>query len=984
MKELPEHQPLFSHSARLGTRWRALLVVSFVLVSVASASNRKTPAGTIIRNQAAMEFANLAGDRLSATSNEVVMIVGEVYAIEVLPDGGSGAEPYPDQPGQTYRAVAGRQVALPYLLQNQGNALDSATLQPVFDHLNSDFLPRLPDGSVGFRIYNDLAGNGTVDPGDILAATWQDQNQDGILQPGEISGPGLGREYEPDEFANLLVVFVVPATATAGDMVHIGVNATSVNDPDARDDQGNISRVEIVADTAVMTVVKAADKTNVLAGESIAYTIQAVNQGDISAPAEKAYSVDGGTDNYRGTLLFDVLPTGLDGTVFGLKDGATPPVGSTTQPAATGTVVYSAQVAPDPNSDDPADWAWFTDVSAVPGTVTVVGYILSNGTDHYELEPESSMTLEFTVEVPIEAEPQTLVNTGFVRYNDTGATEDQVRSNEVRVDIEVVPQGGVEIYDLDGDTGGETIPQHPLVLMPDGTADQQTIETAQAGSEVYFVNRVRNTGTVEDTYNLTVAGGLPAGWQLSFLNLDGVSPLLDTGVDGIPDTGPLAPGAYRDVQVRIRIPHGATETDVEIELQAKSVRFAGVEDTTVNIIESVEAPAMRLVNNDEGAISEVPVTRTAAAGSFVDFPLFAINDADPNFGAPDTYNLSVDITTGNNVDMSGWSVVFYRDNNQNGKLDPDELSPVSNTELVRASAQTADFQWLIARVFIPGDASFDADPGDTTSTSPYRLEFRAESTNLPGQLSDTQVDFIMIEPKDRFELRPDRSGTIEPGSTVWYEHVLQNYGERGNRFYLEINPGNDGWTYILYDMNEPPSQLPIENDQYYIDLDEAGGATDQATFRLRIFAPAETPVNTVDVTAVTAIARDHGIALTSSVVDVTRVVAGDLVLIKSVNPPGQVRPGEILEYTTEFFNKSNGPLTNVIIYDQIPAYVRFVADSQSSSLDPSVAYEVSLDGGASWEDAAGKGAGVTNLRVRIDLPLPPGERHTITFEVEVK
>lgn len=942
----------------------------------------KTPAGTLIRNQAALEFYTLEGDRLTATSNEVVMLVTEVYAVEVLPDGGSGAAPWPESPGQEYRAVAGARVVLPYLLQNLGNALDSATLEPVFDHLNSAFLPLLPDGTTGFRVYNDLAGNGVVDPGDILAAAWQDLNQDGVLQVNEITGPGLGRDYRPDEFANLLIVFDLPAGVSAGQRLHLGVNAASVNDPSAIDDQGNISRVEVVENAAVIAVSKAADRAAAGAGDTITWTVVAVNRGDRAAEAVKAYDIDGVAGNYRGVLIFDVLPVNPGGTVFPL-DPLQPPSGATDQPGATGTVIYSDQPDPDPAVQDPGGWAWFT---APPAEPTVVGYILSDGATHFDLDPGNSVTLEFSVAVPADPAPQVLVNRALARYNDIPAGERQVVSNEVRVTIGVAAAGGVDFYDLDGDTGGETRPQHPLVEMPDGIADRQTISAVPSGAEVYFVNRVRNTGTVEDTFNISVAGGLPAGWQLSFLALDGVSPLPDTGLDGFPDTGPLAPGAFRDVRVRLRAPHTGDPAGAVITLRAESVRFgAAVGDETVNRVLEVEPPGMLLVNNVGGAEEPAEITRVTSAGTFVDFPLLVKNTADPVYGAPDTYTLSFDLVTGNQVPMTGWSVLIYRDLNQDGQLDPAELSPLAATGLVRPFSAPDDYEWLIARVFIPADAPYDSDPA-APGVQDYRVEFRADSTNLPGVLFDTQVNRIRLEPKDLFELRPDRTGTIEPGSVTWYGHVLQNYAERPNRFYLDLVPGNPAWSHLLYDMAEPPAQLPSDGGRYYIDLDEAGAAADRAEFRLRILAPAGTPANTVDVTSITASARDHGIAAVSTVVDVTRVVAGDLTLDKTVAPPGPAAPGDTLTYTTTFFNKSAGPLADVVIYDQVPANSVFVSGSQSSTLDPAVAYEVSADGGLTWvpPGAPGPAPAVTNLRAILSDPLPPGAEHRLEFSVLVK
>jgi hypothetical protein len=73
---------------------------------------------------------------------------------------------------------------------------------------------------------------------------------------------------------------------------------------------------------------------------------------------------------------------------------------------------------------------------------------------------------------------------------------------------------------------------------------------------------VRNTSNKTDTdvYDLVI-GGVPAGWQLTWLSADGKTPLKDTDEDGVIDTGSLQPGADFKVVLKVVAPETAQAGD---------------------------------------------------------------------------------------------------------------------------------------------------------------------------------------------------------------------------------------------------------------------------------------------------------------------------------------------------------------------------------------------------------------------------------------
>jgi len=74
-----------------------------------------------------------------------------------------------------------------------------------------------------------------------------------------------------------------------------------------------------------------------------------------------------------------------------------------------------------------------------------------------------------------------------------------------------------------------------------------------------FDNIIWNTGTVSDTFNIVVhadSSSFPIGTAYLLLAEDGLTPLVDSNNDGVVDTGPVAPGTYVKVVMRMSLPAG--------------------------------------------------------------------------------------------------------------------------------------------------------------------------------------------------------------------------------------------------------------------------------------------------------------------------------------------------------------------------------------------------------------------------------------------
>ena len=959
------------------------------------------PAGTIIRNHAIIQFQRV-GDEVpgrvyDAPSNEVLIEVLPVYNIEILPDGdapghGSGA-----LPGQLIRTVAttgvpNTLVVVSYSLVFTGNASDNVFVTPDFVPGPSTFLPQLTGGDTGMAVFSDIAGNGVLDSDDVQIASWRDANSNGQIDAGEVQLTPLGRQFPPGTVFPLLLAFRVPANTPAGATCYVGIKGrsvadSSVTDPPSDTSIQNIVQVQVVED-AVVHVSKDADVTQVALGGSVTYTVTAKSIGKAPAGGFPVYI--GGT-TYKGIGIADVLPTLSTGEPVPIDPDsiiAFPPDG------VTGTFHFSNQTDFTLPENDPS-WNWH---STYQTGDTVIAYITSDGNNHYDLDDGKEVSFQFKATVPSGSQYTDhipLINVAHCRYDTNGLGNIQtVSSNEIPVNVTGVV--GVLIRDTDFE---EQRP--PLTPGDDNVANRQTVQVAQAGTFVYFTNRILNTGSGFNNFNVSLHSSTvnPNNWSVTFFKSDGVTPMRGSGTGGSLDTALIAPAgedednplAYTDIVMRVEIPEDAEPSGNPVEAKFVVHVECGCDDefydTTENWIVAVQAADMSLLNHiPPDSEDSTALTKTGDPGKHVDFPLVVQNQApkEPDPGEVDVYTLSATLPDG----TTGWSVTYYRDLNGNGVLDPDELLPVLRSGNVAPQAK----DYLIARVWISPDAIADVDENGVQDE--YKLIFRATSSNQPDLFKE-QKDIVLVNWQDRFELQPNRQGTIEPNGVTTYEHTVTNYGERANKFYLTLTTGNANWTYFLL-KKDSGEELPKDEvtGKHYIELN--AGASD--SFRLHIYAPGGTPQGTMDLSSILVTAKIPGTETLFDTVplhiatDVTFVVAGDLALIKSADPaPGTpVQPSDQITYTTTFFNKSADALAQLTIQDQISPHTTYVLESANVAPLPDgvtgVSFEVSRDGGISWSADTGTGndPSVTNVRAVFTGALAGGAEGKFIFHVIVR
>ncbi|MDR9778054.1 hypothetical protein RJJ65_36580, partial [Rhizobium hidalgonense] len=168
-------------------------------------------------------------------------------------------------------------------------------------------------------------------------------------------------------------------------------------------------------------------------------------------------------------------------------------------------------------------------------------------------------------------------------------------------------------------------------------------------------NYVWNTGNSEDRFNLTFTNDtFPAPHQVEFFRADGVTPLLDSNGDGIPDTGLLAAGEKLEIVVKLRTPTtfaATTATNYSVFPRAQSIgdssKFDTVEDrgsiiiTTANrLVDLINSPETSNNGTGNGNVKNGNTawkTLSVNSSGTVTFPLSV-----KHVGAPTAYDLSVD------------------------------------------------------------------------------------------------------------------------------------------------------------------------------------------------------------------------------------------------------------------------------------------------------------------------------------------------------
>lgn len=1005
--------------------WVAMLLVASSLMVLAGSAFALTPAGTEIRNQSVATYSDSGGNPYSTSSNEVITIVDPIYAFEITPNATGGGAGAPGTFGGTAAlgqyAAPGATVYYSYKITNLGNSADSYLLSRANGANGVDDVLDAAAGTV--VIYRDANGNGQIDPGDYVLTTGATAM--GIASWGASSiGP-----VAQDDYAFVIVAYQVPNSATDGQTIDMDINGRSQGDNTVTDAVSNFNTTTVADAKGVLTLMKAVDKTDANQGDTLTYSITGSNTGNTVARSRDYGNLidldgNGALDiQNEGILISDALDT----TRLTPGTGAAILLGFVSRAPNTATVVYSA---------DGTNWYTAAGAAiAIPASaITHIGLFIpdtnsQNGVVEATLAVGQGFGLSFTAPIVTPLSNTTILNNAVVYYEDNTGNNRTTTSNTVATDIGMDSntlnyQPRIGPYnDYNATLVNTLVPDSPAVgshpkiddplteqierLNRNGDVSNTTTDAAaadrHAGQITYFVNTVRNIGGGVDTFNITLnTAGLPAGYVVELMKSDGITALMDTNGDGIPDTGPLAINGEYDVVLKVSIPGtAATGGPYDIVVTSTSVKDPTKSDTTTDRLSSVraasvdaaqwvnpEARGARTGDNDAEA-NDDPATATVNPGASHDFAL----DVENRFpdgtetGARDTYDIEVVAAT----IPAGWTVTLYRDLNANGIVDDAELNPIEDTGDLNPDAAAAgegESAPILVRVQVPAGALYTGVI--------QNLTFRATSRLNAGVTDDVTLP-VLVNLVRGIKIEPDNSRVSVRGGVVTYTHQVTNVGNQAENINIAY-ASSLGWNNVFV----TAGGANIGSTMSIAGL--APGAS-QEIF-IKVFVPVNAAVGTNDITTVTITSAD--LVLTDSAVDQTTVIEGNLQLEKTVTElDGNAIPTHLgvapevagppvgayhaLEYVTTYTNLGAETAFGVVLTDAIPAYTRLItattggtqAVAPSQSAAGAITY--SNDGGITFTyvpvpAADGADPAITHIRYAVGNVLP-GASGTITFRV---
>jgi uncharacterized repeat protein (TIGR01451 family) len=222
--------------------------------------------------------------------------------------------------------------------------------------------------------------------------------------------------------------------------------------------------------------------------------------------------------------------------------------------------------------------------------------------------------------------------------------------------------------------------------------------------------------------------------------------------------------------------------------------------------------------------------------------------------------------------------------------------------------------------------STGANVGNTSGS--YTRASDTITFTVAANTSYTNVNFGDVPPNT---LTTDGQQAGLPGTTLFYAHTF-TAASAGTVLFSTAStqtPALAGWTATLYrDLN---SNGQLDANETAITGAITVNANDVISVIIKEFIPTNASFGAKDQTTLTALFTYTGAApsLTSTLTrqDVTTVgnpTTAGLTLTKNVDKPSAA-PGETITYTISYANNSSDVLRNVVIYDNTPAFTKFVS-----------------------------------------------------------
>ena len=725
------------------------------------------------------------------------------------------------------------------------------------------------------------------------------------------------------EVFRFVAIGTVPGTATSGNTNTLVITATSAFSGAV---STSVTETTTVTSNAVVVVNKSMSASSGLPGSGPhSITLTYNNSGNTAASAVQ---------------LRDLLPSGLTY------------VAGSARWSATGATVLTDASNADAQGSGPTITYDYGVTTAGQATAVISSVAPGqSGTVSFQVSINSYNTGSATGQLA-----GAINNTASTLYNDGAATVGPVNSNTYAFTVNPV-----------------------LAVSMTG----QTVASAAQGSTVSFSNVVRNNGNTPDSFDITLpSNGFPAGTTFQLYQADGVTPLLDTNGNGVPDTGTLASGASTTVVLRVSLPTGATGGPYSVSKTATSkldpTKTATVSDTlttiTANSVDLTNVAALAgvgVTGTGAGPEAGAQTTNTTNPGTTTRFTLYANNTS----GVADTFDLSASTNASFSTLAlpSGWTVAFR---NAAGAV-------ITNTGVVNGGASVQVF----ADVTIPAGQA--AIPGLGQD-----LYFRVLSPSTGT--TDRVHDAVVVSTVRNVQVAPSNTGQVFAGSSIVYTHTLSNNGNvtensGASTISLGLTDSQSTFSSIVYrDANN--NGVIDAGDPVVNAAADLGPITAGSSVRLlvRVSATGGAAAGTTDTTTLTVSTAGsvNSTAAPASVsaTNATTVIAGNLVLLKeqaldancdgnadgaysNANISAGAAPGACVRYRVTITNIGTSDVVSVVVSDATPANTTYHASVAASATQGSVTAPSSGGTGtvsASVGTLAAGGSAVVSFGVRIN------------------
>jgi len=948
-----------------------IAAVSLMMVLSASAEAATPLAGSTISNRATADYNDTGGTLQHADSNEVVTTVAQVGSYTLVTD-------------NTKTAAPGTTVYMPHVLTNTGNGSDTFNIT-------------LP---------------GPIDSDLTNVAIYPDTNQDG----------------SPDGTTPLCIVGGAPACtgtnvqtgslAPGGQFHFVVVMTVSATAPNAATAASVVTAAPIASSLPLYTTTSIPNTDTLTVANNV--PVFAVNKSIISSLAtgpagtvveyKLAYTNSG---NAAGPLYIkDLIGTGSTASFsYEVTDLAK------WSGSGSGTVALTDAIGGDPSG---ISYQAVTSGSGLTATTTIEALITS-------VPANASGFITFKVKVDTNAP---------IGSSETTNTAVYARGNDGTADCTTLPctppsttTTNQSPFNVIGSYS--VVANNNSASTTDGdntTAAGNDLVTAAAvapGQVAAFDNYIHNTGTVSDTFNITIGDVIaasstayPVGTTFQLFKDDGSTPLTSSDADGIPDTGPIASGGFYKVILKATIPANACNPTCPtgpftVSKTATSKGNPTVKNTVFDQLAAITAPTVDLTNVGSlgdgagGVASPAITTATVAPGATAYFNLNVSNDGVAN----DNYNLSYHLIQAPGADLAsaasfvpgtllpGWTVTFHVNSAGSAACSAATLGAVvSNTGTI-APAATANF---CAVVTTPAT-------GASALAGTYRTYFRVMS-NATGA-SDIKLDAVTLSALNNLTLTPPGTGQIQPGGTINYPHILANGGNSscggGFTFNIVNSQAAAGWSYVLYlDNGTTPGSVDagdtilgggvasaVITPSPALAALPAGGSV---KLLVKVQAPSGATSGEVDALTITATDPVGTCGTTAPIADTTTVLAGQIRLVKtqalstwngtdcgtipaagSFSSTAQSqKPGDCVWYKVVATNDGDANVTNVVINDATPTFTTYGGGGACTSTG-SVTGTATISGAGSTVGSTGA------VKCATWTTVPPSATTQLEFAVRI-